>query len=115
AQLGDYTMQGLTVGLQRGQGAPVQAVMALGDRMRAVGAGLALATATAPVAAIDSRAPLSAPVRAASAPAGGNSFVIHVHAAPGMDANALAREVARQIEERERRTAATRRSSLRDD
>ncbi|ARE56078.1 hypothetical protein TP45_06830 [Xanthomonas citri pv. aurantifolii] len=26
AQLGDFTMQGLTVGLQRGQGAPVQAV-----------------------------------------------------------------------------------------
>ncbi|MER3056537.1 phage tail tape measure protein, partial [Xanthomonas hortorum] len=115
AQLGDFTMQGLTVGLQRGQGAPVQAVMALGNRMRAMGAGLALATATAPVTAIDSRAPLSAPTRAASAPAGGNSYVIHVHAAPGMDANALAREVARQIEERERRTAATRRSSLRDD
>ncbi|MCL1552642.1 phage tail tape measure protein, partial [Xanthomonas nasturtii] len=115
AQLGDFTIQGLTVGLQRGQGAPVQAVMALGNRMRAVGAGLALATATAPVAAIDSRAPLSAPTRAASAPAGGNSYVIHVHAAPGMDATALAREVARQIEERERRTAATRRSSLRDD
>lgn len=83
--------------------------------MRAVGAGLALATATAPVAAIDSRAPLSAPTRAASAPAGANSYVIHVHAAPGMDTTALAREVARQIEERERRTAATRRSSLRDD
>ncbi|MCL1552941.1 phage tail tape measure protein, partial [Xanthomonas nasturtii] len=115
AQLGDFTMQGLTVGLQRGQRAPVQAVMALGNRMRAVGAGLALATATAPVTAIDSRAPLSAPARAASAPAGGNSYVIHVHAAPGMDATALAREVARQIEERERRAAASRRSSLRDD
>ena len=115
AQLGDFTMQGLTVGLQRGQGAPVQAVMALGNRMRAVGAGLALATATAPVAAIDSRAPLSAPTRAASAPAGGNSYVIHVHAAPSMDATTLAREVARQLEERDRRTAATRRSSLRDD
>ncbi|MFL8905357.1 phage tail tape measure protein, partial [Xanthomonas vasicola pv. vasculorum] len=115
AQLGDFTMQGLTVGLQRGQGAPVQAVTALGNRMRAVGAGLALATATAPVAAIDSRAPLSAPVHAASAPAGGNSYVIHIHAAPGMDATTLVREVARQIEERERRTAATRRSSLRDD
>ncbi|MFL7984901.1 phage tail tape measure protein, partial [Xanthomonas vasicola] len=115
AQLGDFTMQGLTVGLQRGQGAPVQAVTALGNRMRAVGAGLALATATAPVAAIDSRAPLSAPVRTASAPAGGNSYVIHVHPAPGMDANALAREVTRQIEDRERRTMATRRSSLRDD
>ncbi|MGQ5275072.1 phage tail tape measure protein, partial [Xanthomonas arboricola pv. corylina] len=115
AQLGDFTMQGLTVGLQRGHGAPVQAVMALGNRMRTVGAGLALATTTAPVAAIDSRAPLSAPTRAASAPAGANSYVIHVHAAPGMDATALAREVARQIEERERRTAATRRSSLRDD
>ncbi|WP_010364072.1 hypothetical protein, partial [Xanthomonas vasicola] len=62
-----------------------------------------------------SRAPLSAPVRTASAPAGGNSYVIHVHPAPGMDANALAREVTRQIEDRERRTMATRRSSLRDD
>ncbi|MEA9577281.1 phage tail tape measure protein, partial [Xanthomonas campestris] len=103
------------VGLQRGQGAPVQAVTALGNRMRAVGAGLALATATAPVAAIDSRAPLTAPARAPGAPAGGNSYVIHVHAAPGMDTNALAREVARQLEERDRRTAAARRSSLRDD
>ncbi|AZK85845.1 phage tail tape measure protein [Xanthomonas oryzae] len=115
AQLGDFTMQGLTVGLQRGQGAPVQAVTALGDRMRAVGAGLALATATAPLAAIDSRAPLSAPARAAGAPAGGASYVIHVHASPGMDTTALAREVARQLEERDRRTAAARRSSLRDD
>ncbi|MEA9489829.1 phage tail tape measure protein, partial [Xanthomonas campestris] len=115
AQLGDFTMQGLTVGLQRGQGAPVQAVTALGNRMRAVGAGLALATATAPVAAIDSRAPLTAPARAPGAPAGGNSYVIHVHAGPGMDATTLAREVARQLEERDRRTAAARRSSLRDD
>ncbi|OQP80140.1 hypothetical protein IM53_008725 [Xanthomonas phaseoli pv. dieffenbachiae] len=112
-QLDDFT--GLTADLQRGQGAPVQAVAALGNRMRAVGAGLALATATAPVAAIDSRAPLSPPERAASAAAGGNSYVIHIHAAPGMDTTALAREVARLLEERDRRAAAARRFSLRDD
>ena len=63
AQLGDYTMQGLAVGLDRSEGAPLAKVSSLAQRLTQLGAGIAIGTATAlPASAFDTRAPL--PVRA---------------------------------------------------
>ena len=52
---------------------------------------------------------------AAPAPAGGNTFNITINAAPGMDAQAIAREVQRQIEQHERRKARRSDSRLYDE
>ena len=60
AQLGDYTMQGLAVGLDRSEGAPIAKVSGLAQRLTQLGAGIAIGTATAlPASAFDTRAPLS--------------------------------------------------------
>ena len=53
--------------------------------------------------------------KAATAPASNNTFNITINAAPGMDAQAIAREVQRQIEQHERRKARRTDSRLYDE
>lgn len=115
AQLGGFTMQGLAVGLQRGERGPLEAVARLGGRMTGLGAGIALAAATAPVMAFDSGAPVAARAPASPGAMAPAHYEIHIHPGPAADAKAIAAEVARQIEEIERRKAARARSGLRDD
>lgn len=113
AQFGDYTMQGLAVGLDRSGGAPVQAITDVGQRLRQAGAGLALATA-APVMAAPAGG--GAPASAAAMPAGPNAshYEIRIYAAPGMDPHAIARAVAAELDRRERQRSASMRSQLTD-
>ncbi|HVJ38125.1 MAG TPA: phage tail tape measure protein, partial [Stenotrophomonas sp.] len=114
AQLGGYTIEGLTQGVQRAQNAPVAAVAAIGARMAAAGAGAALVAATGPAMAVDTRPPLTAPARAAAAPAAGDHIEIHLHAAPGMDEKALIAMMRRELDALSREKAARQRSGLRD-
>ncbi|HYG07410.1 MAG TPA: phage tail tape measure protein [Stenotrophomonas sp.] len=114
AQLGSYTVQGLTQGVQRAQGAPVAAVAAIGARMAAAGAVAALMASTGPAMAVDTRPPLTAPARAAAAPAAGDHYEIHLHAAPGMDEKALVALLRRELDSISRDKAARHRSGLRD-
>lgn len=116
ARLGMDTMDGLTVGLNRQGDQPLQQLLSLGERMRAVGAGFAMATATAPVlaAAAPLGAPPAAPAAAAAASAASASYTIHIHAAPGMDAHAIAAEVRRQLDAREHQQVARHASRLTD-
>ncbi|QRY30563.1 phage tail protein [Variovorax sp. PDNC026] len=62
---------------------------------------------------IDSRAPISAGA-AQSAPAAGAKYEIHIHAAPGMSPQDIARAVSAELDRRERSRSAARRSSLSD-
>ncbi|WP_256221315.1 phage tail tape measure protein [Variovorax sp. OK605] len=62
---------------------------------------------------IDSRAPISASA-APYAPAGGDRYEIHIHAAPGMDPQAIARAVSAELDRRARTKSAASRSSLSD-
>ncbi|MFK3649296.1 phage tail tape measure protein [Lysobacter enzymogenes] len=112
AQLGDFTMQGFAGGLERGQRAPLQRIATFGGRLQQAGAGIALAAATSPAIAVDTRAPL-APA-AARESAGARHYEINIYAAPGMDVQAIAAEVRRQLDERDRRDAARTRSRLAD-
>lgn len=106
AQFGDYTMQGYAAGLQRSQGEPAQAITGMGQRVRAAGAGLAMAAATAPVIAGGGAGP--------AAPAGGNHYEIHIHAAPGMDPHAIARAITAELDRREHARQTGTRARLRD-
>lgn len=114
AQLGGYTIEGLTQGVQRAQNAPVAAVAAIGARMAAAGAGAALVAATGPAMAVDTRPPLTAPARAAAASAAGDHIEIHLHAAPGMDEKALIAMMRRELDALSREKVARQRSGLRD-
>lgn len=114
-QLGGYTMQGLARGLQAGQGGPLAAVAAVTRGMtRTAGVALTAGALAAPATAMDTRLPVTAaPLAAAVAPAG-NHYEIHIHATPGMDAQAVARAVAAELDRREAARAARRRSTLGD-
>lgn len=77
-------------------------------------AATAMPAAAEPVA-FDTRPPLAAraasPSAAQSTPA---PITVHIHAAPGQDANAIARAVAAELDRRERERGARARSSLFD-
>ncbi|MFC3549444.1 phage tail tape measure protein [Lysobacter cavernae] len=112
AQLGGYTMDGLAGGLQRGQSAPLRQIDSLGQRMKQAGAGLAIAAAAAPAAAIDNRAPITA---ASAAPvAAGNTYHITINAAAGAPAQDIATLVRLELERIEREKGARTRSRLGD-
>ncbi|SFB30417.1 phage tail tape measure protein [Azotobacter beijerinckii] len=112
AQLGGYTMQGLEQGLVAGQGGPLGAIAGLGKQLAQAGA-LAVGVGGAGSAlAIDNRPPLAA---SASAPiiVQGDTITIQVSAAGGQ-ANDLAQQINRILDERERAKAARVRSRLHD-
>jgi TP901 family phage tail tape measure protein len=128
AQLGGFVTQGLADGIDRGGRVPV-------DRLRRVAGAMSGALAIAmpaqspAIAAVAARGATAAPVPMlagarppgpgrppiAAAPAPLGPVEIHIHAAPGQDPQAIAREVARQIAELQRRASAKRASRYEDD
>lgn len=108
AELGGHTMDGLAVGLEQGQGNPFAALANVGNGMAEVGANV---MADVP---FDTRPPLAAGGRAAAAQSAGATISITINAAPGQDANAIARAVAAELDRREREKGARARSSLFD-
>lgn len=120
AELGGFTMAGLEQGLQAGERGPLSQLGDTAKRLTAAGAiGLSAAVGAMPAAAepvaFDTRPPLAAraasPAAAQSGPA---SIKITINAAPGQDANAIARAVAAELDRRERERGARARSSLFD-
>ncbi|WP_066738211.1 phage tail tape measure protein [Cupriavidus sp. D384] len=117
AALGGFTMQGLEQGLARSQSGPLGVISRVATAMAGVGAGLAIGTgqATASVR-FDTRPPIAAPTRAATAapPAAAAPVVIHIHPPAGADEQLIARLVAERIERLEGQRAARARSRLTD-
>ncbi|QYG09016.1 phage tail tape measure protein [Janthinobacterium sp. PAMC25594] len=115
AQLGDYTMQGLAVGLDRSEAAPIAKVSTLAQRLTQLGAGIAIGTATAlPASAFDMRAPLSQGGFGAGMTIQGDKIEITFHVQAGTDPQAIARAVSVALDQRDREKAARIRSSMRD-
>jgi hypothetical protein len=114
AELGDYTMQGLAVGLQRSQDNPLDQVSGLAKRLTQLGAGVAIGAATMPALAFDTRPPISPRAAGAGMVIQGDTITISVTAAPGMDEQAIARAVMLAMEQRDRQKEARVRSSLSD-
>ncbi|WP_367671812.1 phage tail tape measure protein [Serratia symbiotica] len=117
AEMGRYTVDGLAVGIADNTQTALASVGQLAKRLTAAGAGLTLSAAAVAmplIAAIpDNRVPLSPSSVAAPATSSG-PITIHIHAAPGMNEQQLAKLVAQELDRRERQNAARRRSSLRD-
>jgi uncharacterized protein YukE len=113
AALGDFTMQGLTVGLRRGESGPLAHVAGMAKRMAVLGAGITISATSLPASAFDTRPPIGA--RGISAVYDSHdTYQIHITAAPGMDAQAIARAISAELDRRDREKAARRRSSLSD-
>ncbi|HFT1105886.1 TPA: phage tail tape measure protein [Escherichia coli] len=117
AEMGRYTVDGLAVGIEGNTQTALASVGQLSKQLIAAGAGLTLsaaAVAMPPIAALpDNRAPL-APASLSVPAASGGPVTIHIHAAPGMNEQQLAKLVAQELDKRERQNAARTRSSLRD-
>lgn len=118
AELGGYTMQGLGQGLAGGEGSVLQQVANTAKRLTAAGA-VSLAASGAALAGdspitVDSRAPMVASAGRQPASVAGATYNITINAAPGMDAQTIARAVAQELDKRERAQGARQRSALFD-
>lgn len=117
AEMGRYTVDGLAVGIEGNTQTALASVGQLSKQLIAAGAGLTLsaaAVAMPPITALpDNRAPL-APASLSAPAASGGPVTIHIHAAPGMNEQQLAKLAAQELDKRERQNAARTRSSLRD-
>jgi len=80
AQLGDYTMQGLTIGLARSEGTSLEQVSGLAKRLTQIGASIAIGTAVGPAAALGQQPSVDAPANSRSVRQVGDLFP---HMAPG--------------------------------
>lgn len=137
AELGGYTMEGLDQGLSDAQNGPLKTVADMAKQLTAAGTVALGASMAMPVMAglpampqmaamselpampaFDTRAPLSAAPPAAAAAPAMPPIHIEVHPSQGMDEQALAKEIARQVElamqRVTRQQAARGRSSLSD-
>ncbi len=117
AELGGFTMQGLSNGLQDGQRGPLDAVRATAKQLAAIGAGMAIGGgAFAGVQPIkwDTRPPISQSASISQSQAAAFQPIINIYAQPGMDAEAIGRVVEQKLANLHRQQAANARSSLRD-
>ena len=114
ASVGDHTMQGLAIGLQRSANAPVSKVGSMAKRLTQLGAGMAISVAAMPVMAFDTRPPI-APLGASVPPAAAaDNIQIHIHSTAGADPQAIAKAVSAELDRRDREKRARQRSSLHD-
>lgn len=111
--IGRYTMAGLSGGIEAGRQRAVSAVSNAARKVAATGAGVLLSGAAMAGPAIDTRPALSGP-GGGTAAGGGNTFIFQIHAAPGMDEEALARAVELKFRQIEAQRAARGRSRLSD-
>ncbi|MEB0137983.1 MULTISPECIES: phage tail tape measure protein [unclassified Undibacterium] len=118
ALFGDDTMQGLALGLSRSEAVPLRQVSGIAKRLAQIGAdvtlGAALPGTITPALAFDTRAAL-APAKAEGTLIQGDTITITINPAPGMDEAAIAKAVAKALEQRDRQKAARWRSRLADD
>ena len=112
-QFGGWISEGAANGIEAGQAAVRAAALALaGTAMVPVAQAESIAPSTVPIAAIKPGA--SRNTAAAPVAAGTSNYNITINAAPGMDAQAIARAVAAELDRRERQSTARRNSSLHD-
>jgi TP901 family phage tail tape measure protein len=103
AEMGGFTMQGLSDGLRASAGLPLAALKSIAGTLAAAGS-ITMAGGMTPA--------LAAPMGGS---AGGATYItLHVHPSAGMDEKALADLVVRKIAEANRTAEASRRSRLSD-
>lgn len=116
ASYGRNTLEGYQVGLDHASRETLNKVSGVSKRIKAAGAGLVLGSAAAlPAMAdytIDTRRPLSA--SAPTVHVAGDTITLQIYAGPEMNARAIAIEVQKILDQRERQKAARARSLLHD-
>lgn len=111
AELGGFTMAGLTQGLEGGQSGPLGAMADMSKQLTTAGA-MALGTASMPGLTVDTRTPISN--AGSSVYDSHDTYEIHIPATPGMDPQAIARAVRAELARIESEKGARKRSKLSD-
>lgn len=117
AELGGFTMAGLTVGLAKNEDGPLAQMAGTAKRLAAAGAvAVGVGTAATPALAgisFDDRPPAA---QAAAAPMviQGDTVTIHLNVGAGVNAKDLAQQIGAVLDQREREKAARLRSRLSD-
>lgn len=117
AEIGLHTMTGLEQGLGNNQQGPIRRVTDLSRQLTRAGAGIALGAAvgTAGALTLDNRPPLSpAAAGARVLTMAGDTYHITIQAVPGMNEQAMAALIRRELEAAQRQKAARIRSTLYD-
>ncbi|UVL00496.1 phage tail tape measure protein [Pseudomonas sp. B21-048] len=111
AELGGFTMVGLTQGLEGGKTGPLGVMTDMSKQLTTAGS-MALGIASWPGLTVDSRAPIS---NASSVVYDSHdTYEIHLPATPGMDAQTIARAVRAELARLESEKGARQRSRLSD-
>lgn len=108
---GSDTLAGYREGLRNATPAAQAQLKRLARQLTTTSASLALAL-PATAHTLDTRAPLSRQV--VPAPVAGDTITININAAPGMDAQSIAYEVERLLQEHQRRKISERNAALHD-
>jgi TP901 family phage tail tape measure protein len=112
AELGGFTMAGLTQGLEGGQAGPLRAVTNMSKQLTAVGA-LTLSATAMPALAIDDQPPISS-ATVATVYDSHDTYEINFPASPGMDLQSMEKSLRAMLTRIENEKAARRRSQLSD-
>ncbi|WP_211474657.1 phage tail tape measure protein [Collimonas humicola] len=114
SRFGGFITEGLALGIENGQDAPINQVGGLAKRLTQLGAGIAIGATAMPALSFDTRPPIAPRAAGAGMVIQGDTIQIIVQTQPGMDDQAIARAVMLAMEERDRQKAARTRSSLSD-
>lgn len=112
AELGGFTMAGLTKGLEGGQKGPLDALSSMGKQLTAAGT-LALSATAMPALAVDDRPPISSSPAAAVYDSH-DTYEFTITAAPGMDLQGMEKTLRTMLNKIENEKKARQRSKLSD-
>lgn len=112
AELGGFTMAGLTKGLEGGQKGPLNALSSMGKQLTAAGT-LALSATAMPALAVDDRPPISSSPAAAVCDSH-DTYEFTITAAPGMDLQDMEKTLRAMLNKIENEKKARQRSKLSD-
>lgn len=112
AELGGFTMAGLTKGLEGGQKGPLDALSSMGKQLTAAGT-LALSATAMPALAVDDRPPISSSPAAAVYDSH-DTYEFTITAAPGMDLQGMEKTLRAMLNKIENEKKARQRSKLSD-
>lgn len=114
AEYGRYLTEGLAIGIHRGQQAPILQIRSLASQIGKAASGIQIGSPSGAGILTDHRPPIFSNPAPSTTGTGETRIDITINPAPGMDAQAIARAVAQELDRREREKNVRRRSRYTD-
>ena len=114
AEYGRYLTEGLAIGIHRGQQAPILQIRSLASQIGKAASGIQIGSPSGAGILTDRRPLIFSNPAPATTGTGETRIDITINPAPGMDAQAIARAVAQELDRREREKTVRQRSRYTD-